>query len=202
MRQPTPALTRQGGPNRNRHARTIMANKPLPTPDVLRQLLRYAPETGKLFWLPRGPEWFGPTGCVSWNARFAGQEAFTALDGGSAFHGFVLGAKCKAHRVIWALVTGEWPSDEIDHIDCDRKNNKWANLRSATRTQNQQNIRAHKDSASGARGLWQRPDGRWRVRIQANKVGHEIGISGCKTAAAIAYAKASAKLHGEFGRTA
>jgi len=60
-----------------------MANHQLPSPDILRQLLSYDPETGKLMWLKRPADMF-PSGRIaaSWNARLAGKEAFTATTGG------------------------------------------------------------------------------------------------------------------------
>lgn len=185
-----------------------MANKALPSPEVLRQLLRYEPETGKLFWRERGSEWFSDGhrtaagNAANWNARYAGREAFTADSGRGYRVGAIQDRLHLAHRVIWAMQTGEWPDAEIDHADVDGLNNRWANLRPASRPQNQFNTKPHADNKSGVKGLWQRPDGKWRVRIRADSVPREVGIFNCKTAAAAAYAKASAELHGAFGRTA
>jgi len=62
--------------------------KPIPTPEMLRKLLRYDPETGKLFWRERPVEMFADTGrggskgsAARWNGRFSGKEAFTAISG-------------------------------------------------------------------------------------------------------------------------
>ena len=56
-----------------------MANKPLPTPEVLRQLLTYDPETGKLFWAQRGAEWFTDgTYHTAGAAKYHGEFARTA----------------------------------------------------------------------------------------------------------------------------
>jgi hypothetical protein len=35
----------------------------------------------------------------------------------------------RADEVMWAMVTGEWPEGEIDHINGDRGDNRWVNLR-------------------------------------------------------------------------
>ena len=46
------------------------------------------------------------------------------------------GKKVLAHRLAWLLHTGHWPTDDIDHINRDRKDNRICNLRVLTRSQN------------------------------------------------------------------
>ena len=59
-----------------------------------------------------------------------------------------------AHRLAWFYVTGEWPENQIDHIDGDPGNNRFANLRDAHRSINMQNRRkAQKNSATGVLGV-------------------------------------------------
>ena len=41
-----------------------------------------------------------------------------------------------AHRVAWLLMTGVFPPHVVDHIDNDKCNNAWANLRTCTQSQN------------------------------------------------------------------
>ncbi|MBU0368027.1 hypothetical protein, partial [Acinetobacter baumannii] len=83
-----------------------MAKKPIPTPEELRQLLRYEPETGKLFWLPREPWRFevrctsAASVCTRWNARYAGREAFTSISAQGYKQGGILRHQLSAHRVI------------------------------------------------------------------------------------------------------
>ena len=58
-----------------------------------------------------------------------------------------------AHRVVYAVVTGEVPQ-EVDHKDTNKSNNKPSNLRAATRENNAQNRGVTARSASGVKGLY------------------------------------------------
>lgn len=83
--------------------------------DTLRQLLDYDPITGTLVWKHRANHWFSSDRIAkSWNTRYAGKEAFTAINSDGYKTGSILGKPDKAHRVIHVLVTGIIP-DEIDH---------------------------------------------------------------------------------------
>lgn len=110
--------------------------------ELLRQLLRYEPETGKLYWLSRDVSLFHESAtrtaagtCKWWNGRFAGKEAFTATGVHGCRAGRIFGQAHYAHRVAWALHHGGWPTDEIDHQDGDRANNRISNLREVMRQQ-------------------------------------------------------------------
>lgn len=117
-----------------------MASKPLPSPEVLRQLLRYEPDTGKLFWLHRAADLFpSKSAAKSWNARFAGAEALATDNGQGYLAGRINGRPLKAHRVVWAISYGEWPIGEIDHINGNPGDNRIANLRAVGRTENTRN---------------------------------------------------------------
>lgn len=178
-----------------------MAAKALPSPEVLRQLLRYEPETGNLFWQARPVESFATQmQAKTWNTRFAGRKAFTARAVGYP-HGRINGKAHLAHRVIWAMQTGSWPQHQVDHINGDRSDNRWVNLREATEAQNQWNKGVRKDCASGYKGV-RRVRGKWQARLRTN--GHTIQIGGFETAedAFAAYCEESARQRGEFSRTA
>lgn len=150
-----------------------MANKPLPTPDELRQLLRYDEATGKIFWLPRSPELFksdGHNGChrssLTWNKKHAGREA----SGNANNHGYMMISLFKrlvgAHRVAWAIVHGQWPVGEIDHINGHRSDNRINNLRDVSSQDNKRNAARRADNSSGVAGVSRRPQSsRWRARI-------------------------------------
>ncbi len=175
----------------------------IPSPELLRKLLRYEPETGKFFWLERTAEFFKDTGhggpdgeAARWNARFAGREAFVHdLNGYKT--GRVFGIRIRAHRAAWAMQTGSWPEEDIDHINCHRADNRWLNLRGATRAQNTQNRGKMRNNKSGFKGVqWRESKKMWTATISA-----KLGWFNSAEEAASAYARASGILHGEFGRT-
>lgn len=179
-----------------------MADKPIPTPEELRQLLSYDPETGKLFWKERGPEWFTGTPrspewlAKWWNSRFAGAEAFTTANSNGHKTGAVFGVKYLAHRIIWAMVTGEWPEDQIDHIDGDRAHNRFENLREATNAENCQNREAVSRSSSGHIGVhYNSTLHKWRAGIGKDWKYYWLGNFDHKEDAIAAYLEAKQRIH-------
>lgn len=89
----------------------------------------------------------------------------------------------------------------IDHIDCDRLNNRISNLRAATQSQNGMNSKMSKNNTSGVKGVHWGADGKWRAAII---IKHRMialgGFDRLEDAAAVV-ADAREKLHGEFART-
>jgi len=116
----------------------------LPTPEKLRQLLRYEPETGHLYWLPRegGPREEG------FNTLRAGKRAGFPLSNGR-LQIFVIGYKLYVHRVVWAIHYGVWPSYNIDHVNGDPSDNRITNLRDVTQLENAHNRGRSKNNKSG-----------------------------------------------------
>jgi hypothetical protein len=94
--------------------------------------------------------------------RLPGSEA------GYNSHGYIVvklkGQKMRAHNLIWFIVTGEWPDEELDHRDRDGLNNRWENLRPATRLINCLNVGVRCDSLSGFKGV-SASKRRWKARI-------------------------------------
>lgn len=141
-----------------------------PDPSVLSQLLYYEAETGKLFWRQRTPDMFhdgdrsAEHTCSNWNARYAGNEAFAGIDKDGYRQGKLFNKRYRAHRVIWAMQTGEWSAEDIDHIDGNPANNKLANLRAVSHLENQRNKKRYKNNTTGAAGVVNR-NGRWEANI-------------------------------------
>jgi hypothetical protein len=137
-----------------------------------RRLLRYEEDAGKLYWLPRTPDMFADGAqsaehvCANWNSKNAGQEAFRSPSKTGYLQGKLNGRSYKAHRVIWLMVTGAWPIDQIDHIDGDRQNNLFCNLRAVSREENMKNMRLPKRNKSGVIGVnWCRTASKWHAQI-------------------------------------
>lgn len=103
------------------------------------------------------------------------------------------------HRVILSLDEDAYG----DHVDGNGLDNRRCNLRPATGTQNRQNLRLAANNTSGIKGVsWAAREQRWRSVIRVNGGYVSLGYYANLDAAAEAYAQASAKLHGEFGRAA
>lgn len=119
----------------------------------LKELLRYDPDTGFFTWLvSRGGAKAGDT------IRFVGNSGYlrTMIDGSNYL----------VHRLVFLYTTGMFPSMEIDHIDGDKTNNKWENLRHVNRVENTRNKRLSDRSLSGVHGvLWRADQQAWRVTI-------------------------------------
>lgn len=95
----------------------------------------------------RSPEWI----CTQWNSRWAGKPAASLKSDGYCYIHLNYRSEL-AHRIAYKIMTGRDPV-EVDHIDGNRSNNKWANLRDGTRADNMRNIRLKSNNKSGAHGV-------------------------------------------------
>jgi hypothetical protein len=109
----------------------------------------------------------------------------------------------KAHRLAWLWMTGEWPKNEIDHIDNVPANNRFVNLREATRQQNARNMPRHRDNKIGLKGVYKNKRGtRFIARATVNRKPVHLGCYSSKDDAHAAYVAFINKTYGEFGRSA
>jgi len=183
--------------------------KDLPPPELLRKLLRYEPETGKLFWRERTPEMFTATEkrsaehkCSNWNSRWSEKEALTADNGSGYLCGNIFGRLYRAHRVIWAMQTGACPVHHIDHVDGNPSNNRMENLREATHGENSYNRGRQNNNTSGYKGVsWSATNKKWRAQIVKNGKRRHLGYFLCQEKAHQAYCVASKELHGVYSNT-
>lgn len=105
------------------------------------------------------------------------------------------------HRVIWLLVTGEWPKNQIDHRNRLKGDNRWKNLRNATKSQNQTNCGPYQNNKCGVKGVQRRESGRYRAMVQFNKKLIRLGTYDTVQEAHAAYCVAAKYYFGEFART-
>lgn len=105
----------------------------------------------------------------------------------------------KAHRLAWALHYGRWPAGDVDHINCNRADNRIANLRECNRSQNCHNSSLRRNNKSGVKGVsWSGRRKKWHVQVAVNRKIHNGGMyADIAEAEAVAIAL-RARLHGEF----
>lgn len=159
----------------------------LPSPEHVKSRLSYDPNSGELTWKTnRQKNRIGKkTGAIS-------QGYLNIL---------VLGRLHRAHRLAWCIMTGAWPEHEIDHINLDRSDNRWDNLRPADKRQNAQNTRLRSNNTSGFKGVsWDRDRRKWRADIKLAKRRKHLGLFSEPTQAHAAYARAAGHYFGLYGR--
>lgn len=154
-----------------------MATRADITPTLLRQLLRYDPETGKLFWLQRhGRLYSSPLWAQRFNEVKAGREAFVSTERDGYLVDKILGHRFLAHRVAWAIFYGQWPCFQVDHINGLPADNRIENLRDVSGAENSKNQRIYISNKSGRIGVhWLRSAGKWRAKITVN---HKVTVLG------------------------
>lgn len=163
--------------------------KELLTQDLLRELLHYTPDTGVFVWKAK------PI-----NTRInVGDEA----GGIDARMGYIRirvnGARYLAHRLAWLYTHGEFPADQIDHINGNRQDNRLANLRRATRTENNRNRALRRDNSSGFAGVsFDNQSKKWRAQCSLQGRRMRIGEYSTPEEASAAYEQFIATHWGDF----
>lgn len=126
----------------------------------------------------------------------AGSEA-----GGIDSNGYVLirllGHRYSAHRLAWFYVFGQWPKEQIDHINGCRSDNRIDNLRPASHLLNAQNIhRLQSNNTSGFMGVsWHKGTKRWVAQMWINRKNTTLGYFADPAEAGAAYIEAKRKHH-------
>lgn len=142
------------------------------TAQIVRTLLSYQPETGQMVWLERSDT----HDAARWNARYAGKPAFTALKSTGYKCGKIFRKTYLAHRVAWLISKGEWPENELDHINGDRSDNRLCNLRSVETCENRKNAGKNKNNRSGFTGVsWDKTREMWKADVWVNRKNINLG---------------------------
>lgn len=162
--------------------------------EYVRSHFRYDPETG-LLW--RTKSYSKRTNLLNPVGSFNSQ-GYLDVDLGKGYGKRV--RNTRVHRVAWFLTYGIWPTQQIDHVDGNKENNKLVNLRLVDHRKNQMNGFSKKDSSSRFKGVGKSKGG-WRAYIclPGKKMLH-LGYFEEEEAAAKAYDKAAKELFKEFSR--
>lgn len=180
-----------------------MSTKSLPSQEYLRQCFDYNPETGEIVWKQRPLEHFPSRRiCNSWNARFPGTPA------GAPWKGFNIRIKIarvsyEAGRLVWKLMTGDDPVQDIDHKNGNALDNRWSNLRPATHAQNMMNKGAYRRRSALPKGVYPQKRSKrnpYYAKIRVEKEGIHLGVFPTPEQAHAAYLEAAKRYFGEFAR--
>jgi hypothetical protein len=156
----------------------------VPTHERLKELADYDPETGVFTWRASRPR--ARKGAIAGTKRPDGYWAI-AIDC----------KLCYAHRLAWLYMTGKWPTADIDHINGNKSDNRIANLRQATRSQNKANTPPPRHNTSGLKGV-SLEGRRWKAQIERDGKKCHLGLFDTPEEAYAAYCKAAREHFGEF----
>lgn len=113
----------------------------------------------------------------------------------------IKGKQYLAHRLAWLYVFGQWPENEIDHINGIKIDNHITNLRSATHSQNQAYSGLMKNNTSGYKGVfWHKQSRKWEAHIRINGKSVTLCRSHNIEEARKAFEAATIAARGEFAR--
>lgn len=167
---------------------SVRAKKEL-TQEYVKSVVTYDEITGVLTWSTDR----GPGGRIKAGTQAGSFDAYGYRQIG------IDGKVYKEHRIIYLLMTGSTPK-QVDHINLNKADNRWINLRDAN-GQNRHNVGRSANNTSGFKGVhWVTKAKKWRAQIKLNGKLHYLGLFDVREEAAADYEKAAKELHKEFAR--
>lgn len=153
----------------------------------LKELLHYNPETGEFRWLTDVSS-TGRAGEVAGCTKGAANYVVIRLDRRLYL----------AHRLAFLYMEGEFPPALVDHRDTNKANNRWKNLRHATKGGNAQNkkVAQSNNKRSGLLGVyWSERNQKWGAKVVVNRKQHHGGFHETPEIAHQAYVQLKRVLH-------
>jgi|LakMenE01Jun11ns_1017448.scaffolds.fasta_scaffold9941576_4 hypothetical protein len=122
----------------------------------IRQNFKYSPSTGFITKVKTG------------NLGWLEEQGYRVFDW--------KGESIKAHRLIFLLMLGYIPEGQVDHINHDRADNRWINLRVVSKATNSRNLSKYANNSSGTTGIsWHKKQQKWVARIMVNNKAVQLG---------------------------
>lgn len=148
------------------------------TQEQLHRVISYDPESGRF------------TRLITTSSNAKSGEECGNMDSQGYLRFRVLGQEFRAHRLAVFYMTGEWPS-VTDHINGDRSDNRWSNIKVTDSKGNARNLSTRHDNKSGHKGVtWDNRREKWLVQI--GRDGEKVTIGRYKDRdLAVAMAKAA-----------
>lgn len=152
----------------------------------LKQLFHYDPDTGVLTRITN-VQGGGRVGKKDWCE--ANGYYIVSVDGEQYY----------LHILAWIYMTGDYPNGLMDHINRDKKDNRFANLREATSSENAWNVGVPRHNTSGYKGVTRNKRlNTWTAGITFNGKRIHLGNFSTPEIASVAYHNAAKEYHGEF----
>ena len=156
----------------------------------LKSLISYSPETGLFHWVKSSSN-RAPVGSIAGSPNGAGYLRIQ-----------IRKKNYYMHRLAVLWMTGEWPEADVDHINGDPSDNRWQNLRRATRGENLYNSRRARSNTTGYKGVTFRKDvGKFEGRIKYRRRTIHLGFFETAEEAHRAYYEKAVELRGAFANS-
>ena len=141
--------------------------------------------------------WYDPA--TGFLYRKSTNRPFGTLDRKGYLRGLVKGTSFFAHRLVWLYNFGEWPAQTLDHVNHNKADNRLCNLRPASFSQNNRNVKIRRTNTSGVNGVWQyKRSKNWGAWVVFEGCKQLFGTFKTIEEATIARMLAAEKMHGAF----
>ncbi len=151
--------------------------KEILTQKYLKECLDYNPDTGVFIWKERPKYHFNKNWIRGWwNGQFSGSKAGTVAKGREYSKIIISNKGYYSHRLAFLWMAGSFPNKQVDHIDHNRSNNAWINLRQVSSKENDKNRKIYSTNSSGCSGVTlKKGTKKWIARISNKGKRYDLG---------------------------
>ncbi len=135
---------------------------------LLKKLVKYNPKTGKFIRVAKLTKQHNVFPCEHFTPKSITPYGYYQIS--------IMGRPYPLHRLIFLYMTGKFPAQDVDHINGNRLDNRWTNLRQVTRQENLKNIGIRSTNSTGHIGVHHRTDtGKFHAYIHHQGIKHSLG---------------------------